>query len=115
MTNGIFKRLGKLAYARAADVMSTQSTTGFEWSVKLLGNSSFRVGIATQFKGDEMDLHLYDENAIFYCSSSFTISIGKNKIHSNLPEHKDGDVVRFRFQPHAKKLIIDLVRTRKPP
>ena len=112
MTNGIFKRLGRLAYALAADVMSTQSATGFEWSVKLVG-AGFRVGIVSQLKtGESFNFHRKDKNAILYNltynSSSKTITNGSNIIYSNLPKHKDEDVIPFRFQPYAKKLIINL-------
>lgn len=112
MTNGIFKRLGKLAYALAADVMSTQSATCFEWSVKLVG-VGFRVGIVSQLKtGESFDFHGNDKNAILYNlkfhASSKSITNGSKIIYSNLPEHKDEDVIRFRFQSHAKKLIINL-------
>ena len=37
------------------------------------------------------------------------ITVGLNTVHSNLMEHKNGDVIRFRFQPRTKKLLIDLV------
>ena len=52
ITHGIFKRsIGRfgdaIAHARAADSMSTQSATGFEWSVKLIGGTNFYVGIAS--------------------------------------------------------------------
>ena len=37
------------------------------------------------------------------------IRVGSNTIHDNPTEHKNGDVIRFRFQPRTKKLLIDLV------
>ena len=48
MKNGIFEPLGYHGYARAADVMSTKSGIGFEWSIKLIANGDFCVGIASQ-------------------------------------------------------------------
>merc|ERR1719284_1434078 len=51
VTNGIFKQLENCANTRASDVMSTQSPTDFEWSVKCFG-SGFRVGIASQLKSE---------------------------------------------------------------
>ena len=39
------------------------------------------------------------------------IRVGSNTIHDNPTEHKNGDVIRFRFQPRTKKLLIDLVGT----
>ena len=118
MTNGIFKSLLNYGHARATNVMSTQSPTDFEWSVKLVGGWNFSVGIASQLKRDSQFIQRYDQNAILYRSYEGPlpdIKIGSRVIHSNVTKHKTGDVIRFRFQPHAKKLIIDLVRTRKPP
>ena len=98
------------AHARAADVMSTQSAMGFEWSVKLIGDKQFYVGIASVLNPRrlcEMDL-----NAILYYSNgtSPVIQIGTRVIHSNLLEQKTGDVIHFKFQPQTKKLVIELVR-----
>ena len=89
--------------------MSTQSATCFEWAVKLIGTSDFYVGIATQFKTEESSIYSYDDNAILYHGSAI-IKVGSNTINSNLPLQETGDVVRFTFQPHTKKLIINLVR-----
>ena len=119
MTNGIFKRLGTCGYARAANVMSTQSKIGFEWSVKLFGTfTTYYVGIASQIKTEEsiyisqMCISTYDQNAILYCASgdSTAIKIGSTLVHSNLTKHNNKDVIRFRFQPDEKKLVITLVR-----
>ena len=44
-----------------------------------------------------------------------TIEIGTNTVYSNLAIQENEDVIRFRFQPNAKKLVIDLVRIRKSP
>ena len=112
MKDGIFKRKGEKfstenAYARAAEVMSTQSETEFEWSVKLIGSPHFDFGIASKFgKSGIYD----DNNAIFYWYLESTIGRGDNDIHHNIPKPKDGDVIRFRFQPQRKMFVIDLVR-----
>ena len=92
--------------------MSTQSTSGFEWSVKLIssGSTGFYIGIASIFKLEEAAIRDYDEAAILYRSDSAEITSRKNTIHSSLPVLKTGDVIRFRFQPLIKKLIIELVR-----
>ena len=113
MTNGLFKSNDKYcAYARAKEIMSTKSKTDFEWSVKLLGDRYFNVGIASQLKRENSQITNYDQNAILYFSDigSSVIFIGSNVIHENLPEHKTGDVIKFRFEPQRKKLVIDLVR-----
>ena len=110
MTNGIFKRLNSHAYARTKNSMSTQSATVFEWSVKLIGSSLFNAGIATQFQRESLNLEVYDENAILYRPIKRAIVLGSNTIHSNLTEHKTGDIISFKFQPHTKKLVINSVR-----
>ena len=126
MTNGIFKSLNffqRFSHARAQNVMSTQSTNGFEWSVKLIGVGHFNVGIASMIKPEDSSIWLYDPNSVLYCtkpqraskevkktSKNVFIRVESKKLHSNLTKHKDGDVIRFRFQPQTKKLIIDLVR-----
>ena len=113
MTNGIFKSLGDYGYARAINVMSTQSPTDFEWSVKLIGGWRFCVGVASRLERINSFIVEYDQNAILYRSWEShlpDIQIGKLVIHGNVTKHQLGDIIRFRFQPHAKKLLIDLVR-----
>ena len=98
--------------------MSTLSATGFEWSVKLIGGPGFKVGITSQLEAEENHVSFYDPNAILYSSGTGapTIQIGSGSIiHYNLSRQKNEEIIRFRFQPHAKKLIIDLVRIRKAP
>ena len=112
MTNGIFKPLGTYSHARAPDVMSTQSAVGFEWTIKLIGRytESFYVGIASMIKPEDSKIYSYDQNSVLYSTHYRDIRVGSTPLHSNLTEHKDGDVIRFRFQPQTKKLLIDLVR-----
>ena len=109
MTNGIFKPWGLFPCARAQDVMSTQYKIDFEWSVKLIHNAHFCVGIASMIKPEVSLIWDYDPNSVLY-STSGEICVGSEPLHSNLAKHKDGDVIRFRFQPQTKKLLIDLVR-----
>ena len=94
--------------------MSTQSTTSYEWSLKLIG-THFTIGIASQSNRDS-PIHHYDENAIVYVSDPSSnksiIRRGSTTIHSGLKGLDSGDVISFRFQPDTKKLIIDWVRTR---
>ena len=105
----MFKALGICSSARAPDVMHTRSAIDFEWSVKLIGAGSFYVGIASQLKLEYSFIYEYDQNSILYSTNYKDIRIGSNTIHPNLTEHKNGDVIRFRFQPRSKKLLIDLV------
>ena len=117
MTNGIFKRSGSYSYARATTVMSTQSSTGFEWSVKLIGRFGrhFAVGIASRLM-PETAIYSYDQEAILYYSgtgnSSSDIKRGSTSIYLCQRTPQSGDVVRFKFQPDTKKLIIYWVRKR---
>ena len=113
MTNGVFKPLSELAYARATNVMSTESATDFEWSVKIVGTANVHVGIASELK----DKHLsaicnYDQNAILYCKfrEKSEIKIGSKTFYPDLTKYRNGDVIRFRFEPKEKMLFIYLVR-----
>ena len=67
MTNGIFKRSGDYAATRETNIMSTQSTSDFEWSVKLIysGSTWFFVGIASIFKLENAFIENYDENLCY--------------------------------------------------
>ena len=83
--DGIFERNTGYAYARAAEVMSTQSETDFEWSVKLIGNSYFYVGIASQLKRVDSYIWTYDQNAITFFSNGNLapfIRIGSKQVHT---------------------------------
>ena len=113
MTNGIFKSSRDYGYARVTTIMSTQSPTDIEWSVKLVGGWNFCVGITTQLNRENKYTEEYDQNAILYRSYARhqpDIQRGLQRIHKDVTTHQTGDVIRFRFQPHAKKLLIDLVR-----
>ena len=115
--NGIFKS-DSFGYARATNIMSTKSETDFEWSVKLFGGPDFSVGIASKFRPflstvNTLNCNLiytYDQNAIMYSSYNADIRVGENSIHANLMEHQSEDVIKFRFQPRTKKLLIDRTR-----
>ena len=126
MKDGIFKSEAGLAFARAPEVMSTQSETDFEWSVKIIddwsSNGRIVVGIGSQFKREESLIRKFisldDQNAILYntmINYSSHISIGciVTVEHQNLPERKPGDVIRCRFKPRRKKFVIHLVRILK--
>ena len=94
--------------------MSTQSPTDFEWSLKLIGGSLFCAGIASELRREDSYIDDYDENAILYWfydnpDDESEILVGSSTVHANLKKHESGDVIRFRFQPKRKKLLIDLV------
>ena len=113
MAGGKFEKDGCFAYARAKEIMSTQSETDFEWSVKLVGYQYFSVGIASQLKPEDSYISKYDNNAIVYYSNLLSPIIQVESIrtiHENLPEQNTGDVIKFRFETQRKKLVIDLVR-----
>ena len=110
MRNGIFRPSDFCGYTRAANVMSTESATEFEWSVKLLGTANIDVGIASQLEPKKTDIRKFDQNAIFYSSYASEIRNGLNTMYKFPTKYRSGDVIRFRFQPHAKKLLINSVR-----
>ena len=113
--DGVFEGDGFGSFARAPEVMSTQSESDFEWSVKIIGKGDLIVGIASQLKFEEFHRDVlifeYDQNTILYTFILSCISIGSSYVHRNLPKQKSGDVIRFRFQPRRKKFVIYLVRT----
>ena len=111
VTDGIFKQEGWYSYARATEIMSTQSSTGFEWSLKLM-EDYIHAGIASQFKPEENWIFNYDPTAITYSAGSYcgVIQLGSEVVHDNLPKPKTGDIIRFQFQPERKKLVIHWVR-----
>ena len=96
--------------------MSTQSEMDFEWSVKLIGDKGFCVGITSRLTTGTFKCAfcVTDRNAISYFSTgnSTSIKIGTNTVHSNLPEQKTGDVIRFQFQPLTKNFTIQLASVR---
>ena len=80
--------------------MSTQSTTDFEWSVTICDVEWGIVGIASQLIPQQKSIRDYDQNAIV---------LGAYRSQGvDLPTYNPGDVIRFRFQPQRKKLVIDL-------
>ena len=111
VTDGIFKEEGSYCYARATEIMSTQSSTGFEWTIKVMGDDIV-AGIASQFKPEESNICNYDPTAITYYAwpNGGIIRLGSRVIHENLPGATTGDIIRFQFQPERKKLVIHSVR-----
>ena len=111
VANGIFTRLDWDAHARAKNVMSTGSTTTFEWSVTLSG-PCFNVGIASQLTPEETHVSSYDsENVIYYHADTPKSSIrSPSKFYPNLRKYKAGDIIHFRFDPQRKKLVINAIR-----
>ena len=114
MTDGVYQSYDSYAFARAAEVMSTQSETDFEWSVKLHIDCRISIGIASELERTEDTwIEEYDENAIMLSMDSdpTCITEGSCDIYPDVkPSPKPGDVIRFSFQPQRKKLVIDLVR-----
>ena len=86
--------------------MNTKSTTEFQWSVKLVGNRIFRVGIATKLERSNDNIHKYDIEAIFYSSGGYVWD-GQKKIRDS-DKQKSGDVLCFTFHPLSKKLSVEL-------
>ena len=111
MTKDLFQRVDEYAHGRAETVMSTGSSTTFEWAVTLSGVRFF-AGIASQLRPECGNVYNYDKNAVLYYVDHETslIRAGSRIIHSNLRKYKCGDIIRFRFQPQRKKLAIDAVR-----
>ena len=97
VTDGIFKREGAWCYARATDIMSTQSATAFEWSIKFMGFNTY-AGIASKFKPEEKFIYQYDPTAI-----SFHDSPGQIRLGSRLRNRHHHRILRTQYTP--KKLF----------
>ena len=95
--------------------MTTKSAADFEWCVKLMKTVKFNVGIASEHKQGDLNIVEYDKNAVFFTSYNGppAIKIGSETIHSNFAMERSEHVIRFRFRPEQKKLVIDLVRVEK--
>ena len=83
----------------------------YEWSVELIGSRHFFVGIATRLVAECRSIDTYDPYAVLFYSNGDNpiISIGDRTIHSGLSPQKTGDIIRFTFNPVAKKLEIDIM------
>ena len=112
VSNGLFRRTNSFAWGRTTHIMSTSSQVDFKWSVKLIGESSFYVGIATTAEHKDSSIYEYDENAILY-SSHGDIRVGSRITQSGLSVQTNGDVIHFEFLSQDKKLLIELVRALK--
>ena len=100
------------SYARATEIMSTQSSTGFEWSIRVM-NSYICAGIASQFKPEGKFIFNYDQdsnnkkitksieivyglrnfigNANKFCKSKIFISLKSNSDFTMVAIEDDGD------------------------
>ena len=110
VTDDVFKRTQAFAFARATQIMNTKSPKDFEWSVKLIGNEHFHVGIATQFQNKSGHIAGYDKDVIFY-SSDGKIRIGHEIKYIIEEKQESDDVINFRFQSRKKQLYIKIVST----
>ena len=89
-------------------MMNTNSTTEYQWSVKLVGDQFFHVGIATKLKRCSEHIHKYDSNAIFYSSVGRVWDGQKNIFDPTHYQQESGDVISFKFHPKSKKLDVQL-------
>ena len=110
VTDDVFKRTQAFAFARATQIMNTKSPKDFEWSVKLIGDQHFHVGIATQFQNKGGHITGYDSEAILY-SSDGNIRVGNKTKYRMDVEQKSEDIINFIFQSRIKKLAITTVST----
>ena len=106
----VFKRTKAFAFGRAGRRMSTKSRKDFEWSVKLIGDQHFHVGIATQFQNKGGHITGYDSEAILY-SSDGNIRVGNKTKYRMDVEQKSEDIVNFIFRSRIRKLSITTVST----
>ena len=110
VADDVFARFKAFAFGRAAQIMNTKSRKDFEWSVKLIGDQHFHVGLATQFQNKGGHVTGYDNEAILY-SSDGNIRVGNKTKHRMDVEQKEDDIIHFIFQSRIKKLRIISVST----
>ena len=110
VADDVFKRTKAFAFGRAGRRMNTKSRKDFEWSVKLIGDQHFHVGIATQFQNKSGHITGYDSEAILY-SSDGNIRVGNKTRYRMDVEQKSEDIINFIFQSRIKKLVITSVST----
>ena len=105
----IFRKIEhSIGSVRAPEIMNTQSTTEFQWSVKLIGTRLFNVGIATTLKRSKQHICTYDLEAIYYSSAGYLWNVQKQKPIGDFDTQKSGDIISFKFQPQSKKLHVKL-------
>ena len=110
VANDVFKRFKAFAFGRAAQIMNTKSRKDFEWSVKLIGDQHFHVGIATQLPNKCGHITGYDSEAILY-SSDGNIRVGNKTKYRMDVEQKSEDIINFIFRSRIRKLSITTVST----
>ena len=100
------------SFVRASNLMCTQSESVYEWSIKHFGpNERLLLGIASKIEPGEKCY--MDESAILYDTANRRFR-SKSKFSNEKQIQriifKTGDVIRFKFIPQRKKLIIDMVK-----
>ena len=110
VADDVFKRTKAFAFGRATRIMNTKSRKDFEWSVKLIGDQHFHVGIATQLPNKGGHITGYDSEAILY-SSDGNIRVGNKTKYRMDVEQKSEDIINFIFRSRIRKLSITTVST----
>ena len=103
-----FQSTEQAGYARATEIMNSESVNDFRWSVRITNDEKIYVGIASKLQQGEW-IENDDENAIIYFPFDGEIYTGTNLFQTNIIEAVSGDAIHFRFQPKLKKFSISFV------
>ena len=88
------------------EVMNSKSPNDFRWSIRLTGDTSIGIGIASQLQRKENFVVNYDEYAILYYRCTGIIYHKSKNIEIDI---ECGGEIHFRFQPKQKKFSFAIV------
>ena len=103
-----FTSTDEYGFARATETMNSQSVKDFRWSIRITGDESIYIGIASKLQQKKW-IEDIDENSIMYFPYSGDIYIEKDLFQETIFVAESGDAIHFRFQPKLKKFTISFV------
>ena len=106
---GDFKATEDQGYARATEIMNSKSTHDYRWSIRIIGDESIYIGIASKLKRTHDWILYYDENSLTYAPLDRYVWKADTVITHNFIKAKSGDEVHFTFQPKLQKFSISFV------
>ena len=106
---GVFKATEARGYARATEIMNSKSTHDYRWSIRIIGQESIYIGIASKLKRTQDWILYYDENSLTYAPLGGYVWKANTVIEHKFIKADSGDEVHFRFQPKLKKFSISFV------
>ena len=89
--------------------MNSKSTHDYRWSIRIIGQESIYIGIASKLKRTQDWILYYDENSLTYAPLGGYVWKANTVIEHKFIKADSGDEVHFRFQPKLKKFSISFV------